>query len=325
MANKVTIADVAKASGSTISTVSRALNGSTLIGSKKAKEIIKIANDLGYVKRNIRKQKGRAILNIILILPQFKERSLHLFYDYSELLAGIKSSIQQNQVHLMTDLEDSLNTLNRYKTKGDIDGIIFAFTKPSTKVYQELEKKNIPHLTLNRILPQYDYIACENEIGMSKLVSILSKKHKQFRPCYIGLKSIPEINEQRLSGFKKGCSENKIIYKAEHILQFEKIEDITASIISSLISKGFNCIFCFNDVVAARISQCHSAKADTSIHLIGFDYSPVRELLSPRPDTMSLPIENMGKYAGQWIEKRIINRSDTPFQILISGTYISDH
>ena len=69
MPKRVTVYDIAKKLDISPSTVSRVLNNSNLISNERARQIHKIAEEMGYRPRAIKKQVNRAILNIHLFLP----------------------------------------------------------------------------------------------------------------------------------------------------------------------------------------------------------------------------------------------------------------
>ena len=62
---KITIYDIAKELGVSASTVSRGLNESQLIEHDLVTTIQSKAEEMGYTPRRIRKQRERAILNVL--------------------------------------------------------------------------------------------------------------------------------------------------------------------------------------------------------------------------------------------------------------------
>ncbi len=323
---RITIYDIAEDVGVSTATVSRALNGSALIGADTVRSIEAAAERLGYRKRTIRRQRGRAILTIRVILPRRAERVQQLFYDYSDLLAGIKRGLADNRANLVTDVEgDGLN-LFEYKKGCDVDGVIFAFTRPQPKTYRQLRERGIPCLTLHRVVEDQDYITCDNAGGMRLLLAGLAERPPKLKPCFVRLNTAGEIADQREQGLRDGAKELGAPFGDDDIFAVDTIDEITPGFVERIDRRGYNAAMCFNDVVAAAFAQAAAVAGvpiPDRIEITGFDNSPLRDLMRPRPATISLPVGVLGERAGEWIAERIVNRSSEPFGVHIPGQYVS--
>jgi len=199
-AKKVTVYDIAKELDISSSTVSRVLNNSNLISDGRKKMILDTAKRLGYKKRTIKKQSGRAILNIRLFLPPAKYNYIHLFYDVAELISGIQKGFADVKVNIITSINDGDLSLLESKKLGDIDGCIFAFTVPSEKLESHLEEKQIPIILLNREQPENNFAMIDNNSGMRKLAEAVMEKRGNTKPCYIGFEPIGRVSLKRQQG-----------------------------------------------------------------------------------------------------------------------------
>ena len=330
---RVTIYNIAEEVGVSTATVSRVLNGSTLIAPETAEAIRAAAGRLGYRKRTIRRQRGRAILHIRLVLPNRPERAQKLFYDYADLLAGIKHGVQDNRVNVVTDVEGESLDLFGHKKGGDVDGVIFAFTRPAEAVYDQLAGRGVPVLTLHRLVEGRDYITCDNVEGMRRLVGELAVHRRDcdeaLRPCYLRLEAIRDIADDRQRGIVAGCRTAGIRFTKRDVLGVEAIANVDKRLIDRIDRRRYNAVLCFNDVVAAAFCQAaRAAGIDPARRweVTGFDNSPLRDLMRPRPATISLPVRTLGEQAGRWIRRRIVERSDEPFAVRIPGEYLEgDH
>jgi len=323
---RVTIYDIAADVGVSTATVSRALNGSALVGDDTARAIRAAAGRLGYRKRRIRRQAGRAILNIRVILPRRAERVQQLFYDYSDLLAGIQRGLRPNRANLVADVEGDGLDLFAHKKGGDIDGVIFAFTRPAAKVYRQLTRRGIPSLTLHRIVEGHDYITCDNAGGMRRLVAALAARRADLRPCFLRLDPAGEIADQRERGVREGCRDLGIGFARRDVVSVDRIGAIDPALARRIARRGYTAVLCFNDVVAAAFDQAARAagvRIGEDIEITGFDNSPLRDLMRPRPDTISLPVDALGERAGAWITERIVKRSPESFCVQLPGEYVS--
>jgi len=327
---RVTIYDIAEEVGVSTATVSRVLNGSTLIAPETAEAIRDAAQRLGYHKRTIRRQRGRAILHIRLVLPSRAERVQKLFYDYADLLAGIKAGVQDNRVNVVTDVEGEALDLFGHKKGGDVDGVIFAFTRPAEAVYEQLARRGVPTLTLHRLVEGRDYITCDNAEGMRRLVAELAARcdvdGAELRPCYLRLEAIRDIADDRQRGIVAGCREAGVHFTRRDVIGVSAIANVDPALVGRIDRRGYNAVLCFNDVVAAAFCQAaRVAGFDPARQwaVTGFDNSPLRDLMRPRLATISLPVQTLGEQAGRWIRRRIVERRDEPLAMRIPGEYLA--
>jgi len=322
---KVTIFDIAKKAGVSTSTVSRVLNDSALISDERADQIRRIADELGYTKRTIRKPRNRAILNVMIVLPRHRERATQLFYDYSELLHGIQSAIPTDRANLFTSIEQDSLLERDHKKGGMLDAVVFAFTRPKKKIRDLLKQKSIPFLILNRIVNDADYITCDHEGGMKTIISVLKEKRPDANPCMLNLEAVKDVSSLRVKGFVQGMEESGWSKPEDRIFHTQSISAIDAALIRKIMKAGYDAIVCFNDVVAVAVMEVAarnniSIPADVSI--TGFDNSPVRDLVHPSPDTISMEVERLGNLTGEWLLDRVLNRESDPWQRFVRGKHV---
>ena len=165
MSKRVTIYDIAQEAGVSTSTVSRALSGSALIGDDVIAEVRAVADTLGYKQRRIKRQAERTILNVRLVLPRYDQSYQHQFFDVVQLAEGIRAGAAPTRVHVVIEAQSVKLDLFPHKKGGDIDGVICAFTKPTSQMLAACAERDVPVLTLNRIMRQGHYITPDNSAG----------------------------------------------------------------------------------------------------------------------------------------------------------------
>ena len=324
MSKNITVYNIAEKLGVSAGTVSRALNGSSLISNERSELIRRTAKEMGYRKRQIRRPESRAILNIILFLPYSTEPQYHLFYDPAQLVSGIRSGFGDTRVNIIAELNDgSLTVLNNRKV-GDIDGVVFAFTDPPETITAILNKRKIPMLLLNREDKQFNYITLDNEGAINKLFSLVLEAKKDVFPFYIGLKGAEKVNSYRKKAFLKACKNYQI--KKSEVLDISSFEEISPDLLKEIQKRQFNWIVCFNDIVAVS-ALSSSTLAEITIpeemSITGFDNSPLRNVFSRKIDTIDLEVNKMGKRAGEWLFKGIMEKIEEPIQEEVKYRYIS--
>ena len=319
----VTIYDIASEAGVSASTVSRVLNSSSLISDERSLKIIKIAKGLGYTKRSIKKQKSRAILNIKLVLGQLNDPSLPLVYSVPELIDGIKAGVPDNQLNIICETSTKVQDLFASKKSGQADAVIFAFCEISKTTEKYLEDNNIPFVVLNRSPENSDFITFNNKSAMHDLVNKTVKDTKMSRPVFLEMYSDNEITRERREGFQAACREMHI--ESAEVVTIDSLKDITPELLSQFQANGQQQIIAMNDIIASVFMFQAYKKSYQIPHdfcITGFDGSSVTSVLPCELRTVSLQITKLGKQAGQWISKRVLDRDEDVYQEFIKGKYI---
>jgi LacI family transcriptional regulator len=317
----VTIYDIAEEAGVSASTVSRVLNSSSLISDERSNKIIEIAQRLGYTKRAIKKQKSRAILNIKLVLGQLNDPSLPLVYSVPELIDGIKAGVPENQLNVICETSNKTKDLFSSKKSGQADAVIFAFCQipKATEIY--LKENNIPFLALNRSPEESDFITFNNQMAMNELVTKSLKVNS--RPVFLEMYAENEITVERRQGFMDACKEMAI--KSYECLEFQSLEEIDESLLKDLKENNNSEIIAMNDIIASvfmfkALKYAYKIPGDFSVS--GFDGSSVSSVLPCELRTVSLQINKLGRKAGDWIIKRVLERDEDEYQVFIKGKFI---
>ncbi len=326
---RVTIYDVAQEVGLSVSTVSRVLNNSTLISDEKADLIRTVADRLGYVKRPIRRQSSRTILNIKLFLPLHDESALHLFYDLPDLIDNIKRGFGETRVNIVAIARNDRTDTFDNKRLGQIDGCIFAFARPEPTIRKILVDRQIPFVLINRVDPVDNYICGDNSRGMALLVDHLAQEAERrgetLRPIYLAFDPVKEISEQRAEGFRLGCSRNGISIDSTSEFHLQRLSEINDELFAYLERKAINAVTTFDDVLSIFFYQAamhRGIRIPEDTMLVGFDNSPVISLLDRRIDTVDLESSNLGYKAGEWLRRVIIEREDAFVQEMVAGEFV---
>ena len=303
---KVTIYDVAKEAQTSPSTVSRVLNSSSLISDTKSEKILQAAEKLGYQKRSIRKQRGRAVLSIKLVLGRFKDKKLPMFYSIPDLIQGIQYGVPDNKLNIICETSTEPDQLFANKKSGHTDAVIFAFTNVPKKTIKHLEENNIPFLVLNRAPLSHDFIAFNNEEGIFEVAKAAFANKKDLKPCLLEMNPKQEV-------------------KIPIVKTIKDIAAIDGKLIKDFKKKGINCIICMNDTIASKFmifALDAGFNIPTDFSLTGFDGSTFNSMLPRKLDTISLEIHDLGQKSGEWINKRVISREDQKYQIRINGKHL---
>jgi len=308
------------------STVSRVLNGSSLVAPERAEAVRRVARDLGYEPRPRRRQATRTVLNIVVVLPGGEAGYLHLFYDPAELIGTIQREFGGTKVNVITVTDTGWSDMFAHKKMGTIDGCIVAFLDPSAELLGRLTEWRIPTVLLNRIHEQVDYVSCDNYGGMRGLVGrVLARRGADAGLCYVDFPRIRAVSEQRRAGFEAGCREQEVPGRQAGIRAVSDLESIGDDFFRWVGEHKYDTLLCFNDVVAVYVYQAalhRGIRIPEALGLTGFDNSPVRSLVERPIDSVDLRAPELGAVAARWLQRRIIERDDTRLQRCIPPVYV---
>ncbi len=326
MGKRITVYDIAKELDISPSTVSRVLNKSTLISDERSRQILETAEKMGYQKRAIKKHVSRAILNIHLFLPHGHSTITHFFYNISELIESIQEGFGDVKLNFITRVNDgNLDFLERKKT-GQIDGCVFAFTKPGRELTATLKEREIPYILLNRKARSGSYVMYDVSEGLTKIAGrLMESRRKDLRPCFIGYRGLPEISDKRYEVISGSFEAGGLAMGAHSRFDVSDFHEISQSVMGWVEEHRFNAVFAFNDIVAVSFLQTAQARGfrfPEDISLAGVDDSPIQGLLDRRIDTVSLSIHELGRTAGSWLNGYIIEKSVKPLRSVLTGEYL---
>lgn len=322
--NMATIYDIASEAGVSASTVSRALKGSRLVSDDVRERVEKVARELGFERRTVRRHRGRAILSVRLVLPHHDNPERALFYDLEQLIVGLREGLAPSSCNLICDTASENYDPFPHKKGGDTDAFVFAFHEPAAEILAALKKRSIPVVLLNRTMPGVPCVTSDYASGMGDLVEhvIAGSNGKPVKPVFIGIESNNVVFRERLEGWTKALSAHGLAPDHEkQVVYFENFRSIDTPSIRKLV-ESFNALFCVNDLVATAV-LAELGRAGISVpeqvQVTGFDDSPVRGLTRPLLTTVKMPVHEFAFQAGRELANRIIESTPMPPCIRITG------
>jgi LacI family transcriptional regulator len=321
-----TIDDIARELGISSATVSRALNGSRLVGAELRREVAATAQRIGYQKRSIRRHRGRAILNVKLVLPRHAEPERALFYDFAALVEGLRSGFTQCGLNLLCEVNSPTFEPYPHKKGGDIDAFVFAFQRPTQQTLKSLREHETPFVVLNRSIPGLPCVTADHAAGMQDLLDHLRGAMPKIQPRFITIAGLGQVQEERLDGFELACKRRGVSFdRTKDTIEFPDIASIqTASVAAA--AKGANVLVCVNDIVGTVVlSELDRLGIEVpgAIAVTGFDDSPVRGLSRPLLTTVSLPVEELARYAATRLQAEIIENGVPAALLRVAGRLIT--
>jgi LacI family transcriptional regulator len=304
----ITIRDVAKKSGVSVSTVSRVLNGKVDVAKTTKNHVLKIIDELGYstnlAARSMRSQKKNLIG---LIMPD-------IAYPYAiEIMKGVNQAIAESEFDLLVytsgDVRKRGHVTSEQKyitllAKSISDGVIVV--APVASEYN-IDK---PIVSIDPVMsnPTYPSVHATNYEGSTEAMEYLIGLGHQ-RIGFIGGRVELESANQRLAGYRNALEKAGIPIDEQLIVSgdYTTKTGIEGGQRLLLLEDRPSAIFASNDQMAMGVYQI-AEKLDLQIpgdfSLVGFDNIPESKYLGLT--TVDQFISEMG-YAATQMLIRIIN------------------
>lgn len=314
---RVTINDIAKASGFSKTSVSFAFNDPSRISKKTRSKILSIAESLGYVPDPVaRNLSMRKIGTIGFLVPQAISR-VFLNPYMNQLLLGIGEACQAKDYSL-TVVPPLRGRIFDGVRSAAVDGFITLGLHPEMKLVQLIKQRHIPFVTIDGTPAQdipgvntYDqkaaYRMMEKIIAAGhRRIAIFSLEHAKTREDHI----YTGARDWRLEGFRKALQDNGIDHESIPVYDCESSEQGGRDAVRTALeqtpgaSNRPTTMAFMSDIAAIGAMnelQSRGITVPDDISVTGFDNIPEASMVHPKLTTMAQPGFEIGKAATQML------------------------
>jgi DNA-binding LacI/PurR family transcriptional regulator len=288
----VTMKDVAKLAGVSLSTVSRVLNDSSLVREETARKVKKAVEKLDYQINDSARILRTNTSNLIGVIGAGME---HPFL--ANLLKGLEAEAREKGYALVYgdsdgEFEKEQNYLNIMKQK-KIDGIILITTNYYTELLNIVKSYQIPVVFASGYIsdPEISCVTVDNVAAAYDVVEYLCKAgHKN-----IAFIKGPDLDllasQERLRGVKLALRLSNIKYDSNKFIEGDFTFESGYSAAQKIMEKfpDTSAIFAFNDemaVGAIRYLEEQNLKVPDDISVVGFDGIELGEYTIPSLTTV---------------------------------------
>ncbi|MBS4200899.1 LacI family DNA-binding transcriptional regulator [Bacillus sp. FJAT-49732] len=309
----VSIKDIAKKAGVSISTVSYALNGSPKVTEETSAKILAIAKELNYIPnaaaRTLKKRKTKIIGAFLT--------------DYSgpffgQLLHGMRETLNNKDFDLVvcTGKES-----HRFLPEGIIDGaIVLDATFPNEELISYADRGH-KLVVLDREMdhPNIERVLLDNKMGAELAVNfLLERGHDQI--VFVTGSPGSYDSEQRLHFVQELMESHPSISYQVIRGDFDKPSGERAAQQIVQNYTGPVAVFCFNDEMAIGMYNYLSGTdyiVGEHIHIIGFDDIEVSQYVHPRLSTIHYSKKDWGSKAAEQLIQLIKKEKTKPQKVIV--------
>lgn len=303
---QIKLKDVARKSGYSITTVSRALAGYSDVNEQTRQHILDTAASMGYQPNLLARQlRSRRTQTIGLIIPAYDQSFSNDFF--SRLLVGIGDAAARARYDLLISAqapgEEEMSAYRRMVGGHRVDGIILARTRRNDPRIAYLQEKQIPFVVSGRAAPDersdFNYIDVDSQAGIRALVAhFVSLGHRD-----IGLILPPPdmaFTDFRHLGYREGLAQAGLPYRADYVADGDLLRGGGERAASQLLEQHpqLTALIACNDLMAFGAMEAITRlgkRVGDDIAVAGFDDIPAAEYARPPLTTVHQPIYDIGQ------------------------------
>lgn len=331
---KVSIRDVAREVGVSITTVSRALNGYSDVSEKTKKKILEAVQRLDYAPdANARSMGGKAEPTIALLTSELKEKDENGFvYGMINGLFQQCSALGCEFMLLVTNVvkQEKLSFMQLCKKK-NLSGVVVTGLRTGDPYYKEVMNSDIPCALIDiKATGKYQCnITIDNVKASQKAVEyLIGLGHKKIG--MINGQKIAEVSGERYSGYVTALLNAKIPLHLEYMRYGDFVEDTALEQTKKLMEKHpeITALFCASDVMAIgaiRALEEMGLRVPEDVSVLGFDDIPIAKYVYNGITTVrQFPIE-MGRAGGEAVYRmldgeHVESELQLPYELVVRGT-----
>ncbi|WP_420628491.1 LacI family DNA-binding transcriptional regulator [Candidatus Leptofilum sp.] len=316
----VTIEDISKQLGVSISTVSRALNGKADVSEATKERVQQVAQKMGYqpsaAARNLRRQRTEKIGFV------FNDAISHFSDYFAEIIAGATTEAEENghNIVLYTNKGDSADgLLNLCKTR-EVDGLILVWNHVPSAIIDPLIAEGLPFVILGRRVnhPQASYITPDNYNGaMALMQHLLSLGHTRIGFITRPLMKLTYVD--RFAAYTDALENAGIPFDSSLVVETEGGKECNSLATKQLLDLPVppTAAIAFHDLIAVDVLTVileRGLRVPQDIALAGFDGLNASLLVKPSITTVKQPLREIGEQSVQALLRCIENSKQPPIQ-----------
>lgn len=320
---RVTLLDVANASGLSRATVSLVLRDSPLVAEETRLRVQQAMQNLGYVYHraaaNLRTQKSHTVGLVVsdITNPFFAEMTMSI---EAQLDTANYVSLLGNTSEVLSKQERLLSTMQEYSA----DGILLSPVRGTPlEAIEKLQRSRLPVVLFGRYVPgvQANYVGADNIHGAGVAVEhLISLGHRKI--AFIGGPMNTTSRQEREQGWRQAQMDHNLPINESFVVTAPATREGGADAIRQLLQfpdKPTACL-CFNDVMAFGVIlglQSMNLRPGVDFAVIGFDDIAESAMMHTKLTTMAMAPRRIGAEAVQLLLDLIETPDAQPRQIIL--------
>lgn len=324
MATKPRIQDVAKMAGVSIATVSHVINNSRFVSDPLKEKVYEAISELGYTPnayaRGFRTGKKKMIG---FIVPDISNKF------FATLVERAEHALSKKGYHLIIantkEMKDHEKDDFIYFSSGVADGLLLASTHESWTELGSMSTDKFPIVLVDRTLKDcpFDSVTISAYQSVYTSVCNLVKSGKRRIGCISGVPRLSTTKE-RLGAYIQAMEDCGIEITDEMIQTADVLEKSAFASTEALLAAGCDAMLISNGAMTTDVLlylKRQNIEIGKDISMVCVSDFPQAELEDIKADIVELPVDDLGRLAGEQILKRIKNPAAVTQNIILHSTY----
>ncbi len=255
----ITLTDIAKALGVSITTVSRAISGKGRIGEGTRKKVLDYISEHPYRPNMVAKGFAqRKTYNICVVMPE--DYDMMDFHFFQECLRGIQEVTESENYDVLFLVGQSgpegsgnLSSLRRVVNHGKVDGVILMRTFLEDNRIAFLKETGFPFVTVGSTetegVAQVDH---DHRKACGELTEVLLRQGLK-RLALLGEETNHVVTKNRYLGFQDGHRKAGRPWEKQLVFMGDSGEESLGKAVEQISEKGADCMICMDDAVCSMV------------------------------------------------------------------------
>ena len=310
----VSIKDVAKKAGVSISTVSKALNDKSSVSSSTIERIKQTAEDMGYVPNSrARVFATKETKQIVFIADIPKDTAFYNPHVF-EIIMGLQHSVSKRGYSLIVESvekKEALEYISSLYKKNMADALVVHASIITKRLESLIVKSNLPHLIIGQPDYQSTLSWIDTDNTLSGAIAIRHLLKKDYYPvAFVGGKADDMISLHRFEGAERELKQNNLNFEDQYVLSSSStiVSGMNAAKKILKMEKPPRSVLCANSVIAFGMMQelrNQKIRVPKDIAVMTFDRYPFSDFTEPRVTSVDMNMYEIGEEAGSILIKNL--------------------
>jgi LacI family transcriptional regulator len=319
----VTLADLARDAGTSLSTASRALSGRGYVSAAARERLLDAADRLGYVANASARTLKQRTSNVVGVVVSDLGNQF-----YARLASGVEEALREAdyQMFLLSDRSDRAEELAGARAFASMRAAGVIMTPADYDAAPLLARHGIPVIEVDRRLAKLpcDAVLVDNEGGAREATAhLLELGHMR-----IGLlvaDTTFTTDAGRLKGFRAAHAEASVRLDEALVVPIGFHAADAEERIERLLDAGPTAIFAANNLLAEQawhVLRRRKLRIPRDVSLVAFDDLPWMSMVDPGITTIAQPTVEMGRRAAELLLRRIEDPGVPPDVVLLQPSLV---
>ena len=310
----VSIKDVAKKAGVSISTVSKALNDKSSVSSSTIERIKQTAEEMGYVPNSrARVFATKETKQIVFIADIPKDTAFYNPHVF-EIIMGLQHSVSKSGYSLIVESvekKEALEYISSLYKKNMADALVVHASIITKRLESLIVKSNLPHLIIGQPDYQSTLSWIDTDNTLSGAIAIRHLLKKDYYPvAFVGGKADDMISLHRFEGAERELKQNNLSFEEQYVLSTSStiVSGMNAAKKILKMEKPPRSVLCANSVIAFGMMQelrNQKIKVPKDVAVMTFDRYPFSDFTEPRVTSVDMNMYEIGEEAGSILIKNL--------------------